>query len=196
LKWVTRERPVIDRIACPWLIARFIDAEAEFLFVPPSEVIRVAQETGAMPYDVPGVEFTHFGEGCSFDAFVATYGLQRDPALVTIAAIVRGADTDRHDLTPQSAGLLAISMGLRDVTPDDHEVLRHGFVMYDALYAWAKTRRYETHSWPPVGFSADGVNISGHGSKRAFPASNPPAPTSIVGLPDKTPRPQPEERNE
>ncbi|MER8417695.1 chromate resistance protein ChrB domain-containing protein [Mesorhizobium sp. M1329] len=145
----TRERPVIDRIACPWLIARFIDKEPEFLFVPPDQVIPVARETGATPYDVPGVEFTHVGDGCSFDTFVSKYGLERDPAIVTIAAIVRGADTDRHDLTPQSAGLLAISMGLRDVTPDDHEVLKHGFVIYDALYAWASRRKAETHSWPP-----------------------------------------------
>ena len=150
MKWVTRERPVIDRIACPWLIARFIDKEPEFLFVPPSEVKRVAAETGATPYDVPDVELTHVGEGCSFDSFMAKYQLERDPALVTIAKIVRGADTDRHDLTPQSAGLLAISMGLRDVTPDDQEVLRHGFVIYDALYAWAKGRQAEAHSWPPA----------------------------------------------
>jgi hypothetical protein len=150
MKWVTRERPVIDRIACPWLIARFIDKEAEFLFVPPGEVTQTAQKTGATPYDVPGVEFTHVGDGCSFDAFVSKYRLERDSAIVTIAAIVRGADTDRHDLTPQSAGLLAISMGLRDVTPDDHEVLRHGFVIYDALYAWASRRKAETHNWPPA----------------------------------------------
>ncbi|MER9210468.1 chromate resistance protein [Mesorhizobium sp. M0663] len=150
MKWVTRERPVIDRIACPWLIARFIDKEPEFLFVPPDRVIPVAQETGATPYDVPGVEFTHVGDGCSFDTFVSKNGLERDPAIVTIAAIVRGADTDRHDLTPQSAGLLAISMGLRDLTPDDHEVLKHGFVIYDALYAWASGRKAETHSWPPA----------------------------------------------
>ncbi|MER9296746.1 chromate resistance protein [Mesorhizobium sp. M0621] len=90
------------------------------------------------------------GDGCRFDTFVSRYGLERDPAIMTIAAIVRGADTDRHDLTPQSAGLLAISMGLRDVTPDDHEVLKHGFVIYDALYAWASGRRAETHSWPPA----------------------------------------------
>ncbi|MER8563178.1 MULTISPECIES: chromate resistance protein ChrB domain-containing protein [unclassified Mesorhizobium] len=150
MKWVTRERPVIDRIACPWLIARFIDKEPEFLFVPPDRVIPVAQETGATPYDVPGVEFTHVGDGCSFDTFVSKYGLERDPAIVTIASIVRGADTDRHDLTPQSAGLLAISMGLRDLTPDDQEVLKHGFVIYDALYAWASRRKAETHSWPPA----------------------------------------------
>ena len=150
MKWVTRERPVIDRIACPWLIARFIDKGAEFLFVPPDRVLAVAEETSATPYDVPGVEFTHVGDGCSFDTFVSKYRLEGDPAIATIAAIVRGADTDRHDLTPQSAGLLAISMGLRDVTPDDHEVLKHGFVIYDALYAWASRRKAETHNWPPA----------------------------------------------
>ena len=149
MKWVTRERPVIDRIACPWLIARFIDKEAEFLFVPPAAVTATAAETGAIPYDVPGVELTHVGEGCSFDSFVRKYGLEKDPAIVTIAAIVRGADTDRHDLTPQSSGLLAISMGLRDLSPDDHEVLRHGFVIYDALYAWATQARGERHAWTP-----------------------------------------------
>jgi hypothetical protein len=149
MKWVTRERPVIDRIACPWLIARFIDTEAEFLFVPPAEVMNTARETGATPYDVPGVEMTHEGDNCSFDAFVKKYDLGKDPAIATIAAIVRGADTDRHDLTPQSSGLLAISMGLRDLTPDDHEVLRKGFVIYDALYAWASKRKAEAHSWPP-----------------------------------------------
>jgi hypothetical protein len=150
MKWVTRERPVIDRIACPWLITRFIDKEAEFLFVPPENVIKTAQETGAVPYDVPGVEFTHVGDDCSFDAFVGKYELAKDPAIVTIASIVRGADTGRHDLTAQSAGLLAISMGLRDLSPNDHEVLRHGFVIYDALYAWASKRTSETHNWPPV----------------------------------------------
>jgi hypothetical protein len=148
MKWVTRERPVIDRIACPWLIAHFIDKGAEFLFVPPDRVLAVAEETGATPYDVPGVEFTHVGDGCSFDMFVSKYRLEGDPAIATIAEIVRGADTGRHDLTPQSAGLLAISMGLRDVTPDDHEVLKHGFVIYDALYAWASHRKAEAHIWP------------------------------------------------
>jgi hypothetical protein len=154
MQWVTRARPVIDRIACPWLISRFIDRAPEFLFVAPEQVIRVAQETGATPYDVPGVELTHVGEGCSFDSFMAKYELENDPALMTIAAIVRGADTDRHDLTPQSAGLLAISMGLRDLSPDDHQVLAHGFIIYDALYAWASRRRAETHNWPPAVASA------------------------------------------
>jgi hypothetical protein len=150
MKWVTRQRPVIDRIACPWLIARFIDREAEFLFVPADAVVSTAQETGAIPYDVPGVELTHVGERCSFDALVHKYRLDGDAAISAIAAIVRGADTDRHDLTPQSAGLLAISMGLRELTPDDHDLLRHGFVLYDALYAWASRRRGEPHNWPPA----------------------------------------------
>jgi len=150
MKWVTRERPVIDRIACPWLIDRFIDQEPEFLFVPSDQVTATAQATGATPYDVPDVKFTHIGDGCTFDTFLAEYGLSRDPALVTIAAIVRGADTNRHDLTPQSSGLLAISMGLRDLTPDDNEGLKYGFVIYDALHAWAKKRQTENHAWPPI----------------------------------------------
>ncbi len=122
MRWVTRARPVIDRIACPWLIARFIDEAPEFLFVPPERVLAVAEETGAVPYDVPGVELTHVGEGCSFDTFLAKYGLD-DPALRELARIVRGADTERLDLTPQSAGLLAVSLGLRSSFGDDHEVL-------------------------------------------------------------------------
>ena len=154
MQWITRERPVIDRIACPWLISRFIDKQPEFLFVAPDQVVKVAETTGAIPYDVPDVELTHFGEGCSFDSFIAKYKLGGDPALATIAAIVRGADTDRHDLTPQSAGLLAISMGLRDLSPDDQQVLAHGFIIYDALYAWASGRGAETHSWPPAATAA------------------------------------------
>ena len=150
MKWVTRERPKIDRIACPWLIRRFVEPDAEFLYVPTERVFGVAKETGAVPYDIPGAEpFSHDGELCSFDAFIKHYDL-KDPALDRLAVIVRGADTDRHDLTPQSAGLLAISMGLRDLSPDDHQVLRHGFVIYDALYAWASKRKDETHNWPPA----------------------------------------------
>ena len=148
MKWVTRARPVIDRIACPWLVARFIDQDAEFLFVEPDRVRAVAEETGAIPYDVPGVELSHVGDGCSFDSFLVKYQLD-DPALQEVARIVRGADTDRPDLTPQSAGLLAISLGLRSSFEDDHEVLRHGFVLYDALYRWCRELRGESHNWPP-----------------------------------------------
>lgn len=148
MKWVTRERPKIDRIACPWLIARFIDDKPEFLYVPADRVPTVAEETGAIPYDIPGVELSHVGELCSFDAFLAKYDL-RDHALLAMAAIVRGADTSRLDLTPQSGGLFAISLGLSSLFADDHEMLRHGMVMYDALYAWCQRCQGETHSWPP-----------------------------------------------
>jgi hypothetical protein len=137
MKWVTREHPKIDRIACPWLIARFIDRHPEFLYVPAGEVQKVAEDTGAVPYDVPGVELGHVGELCSFDAFLKKYALD-DPALQRLAAIVRGADTSRLDLTPQSAGLYAISVGLSRNFPDDHEMLKHGMVVYDALHAWCQ----------------------------------------------------------
>lgn len=132
-RWITRERPKVDRIACPWLVARFVDPGAEFLYVPAKDVQRIAAEREAVPYDVDGVEFTHRGEHCSFDAFVAFHRL-RDPALDRLATIVRGADTDRVDLAPESAGLLALSRGLSATIADDHEMLRHGMVMYDALY--------------------------------------------------------------
>ena len=148
MKWITRERPKIDRIACPWLIARFIDDHPEFLFVPPVDVLPVAEREGAIPYDVPGVELTHGGELCSFDAFLARYGLH-DPALAQLARIVRGADTSRLELTPQSAGLYALSLGLSRNFADDHEMLKHGLVMYDALYAWCRECQGETHNWPP-----------------------------------------------
>jgi len=148
MKWVTRERPKIDRIACPWLIARFIDAAPEFLYVPAGDVLKVADATGAVPYDIPGVEMSHSGELCSFDAFLKKHALD-DPALRQLAAIVRGADTSRLDLTPQSAGLYAMSLGLSHCFADDHEMLRHGMVMYDALYAWCKSCQKETHNWPP-----------------------------------------------
>jgi hypothetical protein len=149
MKWVTRERPKIDRIACPWLIARFIDEQPEFLYVPSDRVRAVAEETGATPYDVPDVELSHVGDLCSFDAFLSKYGLD-DPALHQLATIVRGADTSRLDLTPQSAGLFAISLGLSANFADDHEMLGHGMVMYDALYAWCRDRQGETHNWPPA----------------------------------------------
>ncbi len=148
MKWVTRERPKIDRIACPWLIARFIDKEPEFLFVPADRVLAVANESGAIPYDIPGVEMSHVGELCSFDAFLKKYKLT-DPALQQLAVIVRGADTARLDLAPQAHGLLAISLGLSRTFADDHEMLKHGMVMYDALYAWCRDCQKETHGWPP-----------------------------------------------
>lgn len=149
MKWVTRERPKIDRVACPWLIARFIDQAPEFLFVPPSRVRDVAAETGAIPYDVEGVELTHEGPRCSFDALLAKYGLASDPALSDLAVIVRGADTARLDLAPQCAGLLAVSLGLSRLFADDHEQIKHGFVVYDALLAWLRDARTETHTWNP-----------------------------------------------
>ncbi|WP_036300738.1 chromate resistance protein ChrB domain-containing protein [Methylotenera sp. L2L1] len=149
MKWVTRERPKIDRIACPWLIAKFIDKAPEFLYVPSSDVLKVAEVTGATPYDIPNVEFSHVGELCSFDAFLKKYNLN-DPALLQLAAIVRGADTSNLDLTPQSAGLYAISLGLSKSYSDDHEMLKYGMVMYDALYAWCKDCQQESHNWPPT----------------------------------------------
>jgi len=129
MQWITRERPKIDRIACPWLIARFIDKEAEFVYVPAEEVFRIAEQTGAIPYDIPGAELSHVGELCSFDAFLKKYDLS-DPALQALAVIVRGADTSQLDLSPQSAGLYAISLGLSYCYTDDHEMLRHGLVIY------------------------------------------------------------------
>jgi len=148
MRWITRERPKIDRIACPWLIQRFIDREPEFLFVPSARVRDEAARTGAVPYDIPDVELSHVGEKCSFDAFLAKYRLD-DPALGRLAVIVRGADTGRPDLAPQAAGLLAISLGLSENFRDDHEMLAHGLVMYDALYSWCRSLTAETHGWPP-----------------------------------------------
>ena len=147
-RWVTRERPKIDRIACPWLIRRFVDPEAEFLYVPPADVRRVAAERQAIPYDVPEVEFSHEGDLCSFDAFLTAHRL-RDPALDELALIVRGADTNRLELAPQSAGLAAISLGLSRLHADDHAMLAQGMVVYDALYRWCKEGKEEAHTWKP-----------------------------------------------
>jgi hypothetical protein len=149
MKWVTRERPKIDRIACPWLIARFIDESPEFLFVPADRVAVVAEREGAVPFDVPGVKLSHVGEHCSFDTFLAEYQLT-DPALAALAVIVRGADTARLDLAAQAPGLLALSLGLSRIFADDHKMLSHGMVMYDALYAWCRDCQSETHGWPPA----------------------------------------------
>jgi rhodanese-related sulfurtransferase len=146
-KWVTRERPKIDRIACPWLIRRFIDPRAEFIYVPKDQVVAVALQTGGTPYDIDGVEFTHEGERCSFDTILRIYEIN-DAALDHLATIVRGADTSRHDLSPQCGGLFAISLGLSANFPDDHEMLKHGMVMYDALFTWCRSLQAETHNWP------------------------------------------------
>lgn len=138
MKWITRERPKIDRIACPWLITRFIDKAPEFLFVAPDKVLPVAEDTGAIPYDIPGVELGHVEELCSFDAFLKKYQLT-DPTLQRLADIARAADTGRLDLAPEAAGLLAVSRGLSHNFRDDHEMLKHGMVVYDALYAWCRS---------------------------------------------------------
>lgn len=148
MKWITRERPKIDRIACPWLIARFIDQAPEFIFAPKSDVPRLASELDAIPFDVEGVELSHDGPLCTFDALLTKYHIG-DPALQELAVIVRGADTARLDLAPQAAGLLAISLGLSHNFRDDHEQLRHGFVIYDALYSWSRYVHDETHTWNP-----------------------------------------------
>ncbi len=145
MKWITRERPKIDRIACPWLVARFIDPAAEFLYVPAADVLVIAKEKGAIPYDIPGVEYGHHGELCSFDAFLDKHNLD-DPALGQLAIIVRGADTGRLDLAPQCAGLLALSLGLSKNFADDHMMLGQGMVMYDALYSWVKNAQGERHT--------------------------------------------------
>lgn len=148
MKWITRERPKIDRVACPWLITRFIDRSPEFLFAPPEEVVPRALALDAVPFDVEGVELSHDGPNCTFDAFLEKYGLE-DPALHELAVIVRGADTARLDLSPQAPGLLAISLGLSHNYRDDEEVLANGFVVYDALYAWLRFCREEKHTWNP-----------------------------------------------
>jgi rhodanese-related sulfurtransferase len=145
--WVTRERPKIDRIACPWLIRRFIDPLAIFHFVAAEWVNDTAKEIGGTAYDIDGVFWSHRGETCTFDTIIAEYGLQ-SAALDTVARIVRGADTARLDLAPEAAGLLAISLGLSRVYQNDLEQLEAGMAVYDALYAWSRDGQGETHNWP------------------------------------------------
>jgi hypothetical protein len=149
-RWVTRERPKIDRIACPWLILRFIDPKARLHYVPADRVLTAAKELHAEPYDVPNVRFSHRAELCSFDAFIEDFKLGGE-ALTALATIVRGADTNRFDLAPQVAGLVAVSLGLSRQFADDHEMLERGLTVYDALYTWAKGDRSEVHDWtyPP-----------------------------------------------
>lgn len=148
MKWITREHPKIDRIACPWLIRRFIDKNAEIIYVPFHEVKSKAAELNATPFDIPDVEFTHYEDRCTFDYFVEKHNIT-DPAIQTIAVIVRGADTDRLDIANQSSGLWAISAGLAYNIKDDHELLAAGMVIYDALYSWAKHLQHERHTQSP-----------------------------------------------
>jgi rhodanese-related sulfurtransferase len=147
--WVTRRRPKIDRVACPWLIRRFIDPDARFLFVDPPEVSAVARDAGAVPFDIDGVELSHEGERCSFDTILRIFGLDSEPSLARLALIVRGADTARPDLAPEASGLLAISLGLSAQAGDnDHALLERGFAVYDGLYAWLRFAAEERHNWP------------------------------------------------
>ncbi|MBO9681761.1 MAG: chromate resistance protein [Flavisolibacter sp.] len=149
MKWITRERPKIDRIACPWLIRNFVDTEAEFIYVPANEVKEQAEKLNAIPFDIPGVEYSHYEDKCTFDYILKKHNLS-DPALQTLAVIVRGADTDRHDIASQASGLWAISAGLAHNTKDDHELLQKGMILYDALYTWAKHLQKEKHTQNPV----------------------------------------------
>ena len=149
MKWITRERPKIDRIACPWLIRKFVDPDAEFIFVPKDQVLRLAIQLDAVPYDIPGVEYSHVGDQCTFDYIVKRHGIN-DNAVQQLAVIVRGADTDHFDLAPQAAGLWAISAGLSHNFSDDHEQLEIGMKMYDALYSWARYAQGERHTWVGV----------------------------------------------
>ncbi len=146
-RWVTRHRPKIDRIACPWLIRRFVDPQATFLFVPPSAVTDVADRFDATAFDIEDCDWTHDGENCTFDVMIKRFGLSH-LALDTLATVVRSADTDRHDLAPQAAGLLAISVGLSRMYRDDTTQLNAGMVIYDALYRWARDGQDEGHDWP------------------------------------------------
>ncbi len=148
MKWITRERPKIDRIACPWLIKNFVDLQAEFIYVPKEQVFSKAKELDAIPYDIPGAEYSHENDLCTFDYIVRRHNIV-DPAIQQIALIVRGADTDRFELAPQSAGLWAISAGLSYNFKDDYEMLNLGLKIYDALYSWSKYVSEERHTWNP-----------------------------------------------
>ncbi|WP_210488178.1 chromate resistance protein ChrB domain-containing protein [Rufibacter aurantiacus] len=149
MKWITRERPKIDRLACPWLIRRFLDASAEILYVPEAQVLDKAKELDAIPFDIPGVEYSHYEDRCTFDYFLEKYRLT-EPALQTMALIVRGADTDDHSLAAQSAGLWAISHGMSFNISDDHELLEKAMVLYDGLYSWAKHLQKQKHTTEPT----------------------------------------------
>jgi rhodanese-related sulfurtransferase len=147
--WVTRRRPKIDRVACPWLIRRFLDADAHILFVDPPQVPAVAKESSAIPFDIEGIELSHDGPTCTFDTMLTLFGLAAEPSLARLAVIVRGADTARPDLAPEAAGLHAVSLGLSALAgDDDHGLLRQGFMVYDALFAWLRFAASERHNWP------------------------------------------------
>lgn len=149
MRWITREHPKIDRIACPWLIKRFVDQEAEFIYAPFKEVLKKSKELDAIPFDLPDVEYTHYGDQCTFDFIIKKHKL-KDPALDVLAKIVRGADTDRHDIASQASGLWAISAGLSLNVKDDYKLLEKGMMIYDALYSWARYLQNEKHTQNPV----------------------------------------------
>ena len=149
MKWITRERPKIDRIACPRLIKNFVDKDAEFIYVPADIVQQQAMELNAIPFDIPGVEFSHYEDKCTFDYIIEKYKI-KDSAIKTLAMIVRGADTDRHDIAMQASGLWAISAGLAYNTKDDQKLLKKGMIIYDALYSWAKYLQKVKHTQNPV----------------------------------------------
>ncbi len=147
--WVTRRRPKIDRVACPWLVRRFLDPQARILYVDPTEVVNVARESGAVPFDVKDVELSHDGGRCTFDTMLKLFNLEDEPSLARLALIVRGADTARPDLAPEAAGLHAVSLGLSALAgDDDHGLLERGFMVYDALFAWLRFAAEERHNWP------------------------------------------------
>ncbi len=149
MKWITRQRPKIDRIACPWLIKRFVDKDAEIIYVSFEEVRRQAEKLNAIPFDIPDVEYTHYGDECTFDYIVKKHKIT-DPAIKILSVIVRGADTDRHDIAAQSSGLWAISAGLSEIIKDDQQLLEKGMLIYDALYKWAKDLQGVKHTQNPV----------------------------------------------
>jgi rhodanese-related sulfurtransferase len=147
--WVTRRRPKIDRVACPWLIHRFLDPQARILYVDPAEVMNVARESGAVPFDIKDIELSHDGGRCTFDTMLKMFGLEDEPSLARLALVVRGADTARPDLIPEAAGLHAVSIGLSALAgDDDHGLLERGFMVYDALFAWLRFAAEERHNWP------------------------------------------------
>jgi AraC-like DNA-binding protein len=172
MKWITRERPKIDRIACPWLIRNFIDSDAEFIYVPFNDVLPKSKELDAIPFDVPDVKFTHRGHHCTFDCLVEEYRI-RDAGVHAMAPIIRAADTDRHEIAEQAAGLWAISAGLAYNIKDDHQLLEKGMMLYDALYSWANYLQQEKHTEQP--FEQLLLNVFNHfikdkSSRKKIPA--------------------------